>query len=34
MRTYTFTVGGQTYVFEAATFAEARAKLKELITDK
>ena len=31
MRTYTFTVGGQTHVIKAETFAEARAKLKELV---
>jgi hypothetical protein len=34
MRTYNFTVHGTTHVIEAATFAEARAKLKELITNK
>lgn len=31
MRTYKFTVDGRTHVIEAETFAEARAKLKELI---
>jgi len=34
MRTYNFTIDGRTHVIESATFAEARAKLKELITNQ
>jgi hypothetical protein len=31
MKTYNFTVGGQTYTVEATDFTEARAKLRALI---
>ena len=31
MKTYTFTVNGQTYTIEAASFTQARAKLSELL---
>jgi hypothetical protein len=34
MRTYNFTVDGQTYTIEAANFQVARAKLAELVAAK